>query len=110
MSSSHHPPIDQSSQSPTTSSKGAKLRKIPPIPFRRSNVKGDQEDDSGPSMLVASSLGLNHIKTRPSLSPLRFSSSVEAEVSSILNDGDVVENGTIKDDEESPERGQFLNY
>ncbi|CAM8906040.1 unnamed protein product [Rhodiola kirilowii] len=89
MSSNNHPPFDAaSSQSPTPSK--SKLRKIPPIPFRRSSPKCDDdnvdEDPLGPSMILPSSLGLNHIKTRSSLSPLRFSSSVEADVDSVLTD------------------------
>ncbi|GLT40305.1 hypothetical protein SLA2020_144500 [Shorea laevis] len=78
----------------TPSSSTPKLRKIPPIPIRRSNRESesdesasDYEDDQefeleqrieGSSMILASSLGLNHIRTRsgPASSPLRFSSSV----------------------------------
>ncbi|KAL7229553.1 hypothetical protein ACSBR2_008125 [Camellia fascicularis] len=67
-----------------------KLRKIPPIPVRRSHSKGEIEDandeDVGDaesecedeSIILASSLGLNHIRTRSASlpSPLRFSSSL----------------------------------
>ncbi|CAM8937446.1 unnamed protein product [Rhodiola kirilowii] len=89
MSTNHHPPIDAtSSQSPTTSN--AKLRKMPPIPVRRNCDKDEEgggdtadEDSSGHGPPISSS---DYIETRPSLSPLRFSSSVEAEVSSFLKD------------------------
>ncbi|XP_044504871.1 probable serine/threonine protein kinase IRE [Mangifera indica] len=91
---------NQDPSTPTPSSARTKtaklLKKIPPIPIRRG--KNDQvvEDDNNnnnknndnrgnkeireneePAILLASSLGLNHIKTRstPSPSPLRFSSS-----------------------------------
>uniref|UniRef100_A0A7N0RDC6 non-specific serine/threonine protein kinase n=1 Tax=Kalanchoe fedtschenkoi TaxID=63787 RepID=A0A7N0RDC6_KALFE len=100
MASNHHPPIDAaSSQSPTTSK--AKLRKMPPIPPRRSGARDDEGGDEnadadsgpghgpGPAIVLAATLGLNHIKTRSaSLSPLRFSSSVEADVASYLADRD----------------------
>ncbi|KAM5557119.1 putative serine/threonine protein kinase IRE [Rosa sericea] len=81
----------------------AKLRKIPPIPIRRSprhlaevNEQSDEEeddddeDDNGDDdddfrerrettpILLAASLGLNHIRTRSAPSPLRFSSSAGA--------------------------------
>lgn len=82
---------DPSTPTPSPSSARAKLlRKIPPIPIRRvkndevedDNNNGDQGDkelseNEESAILLASSLGLNHIKTRsvPSPSPLRFSSS-----------------------------------
>ncbi|PRQ59864.1 putative protein kinase AGC-MAST family [Rosa chinensis] len=74
----------------------AKLRKIPPIPIRRSprhlaevNEQSDEEGDDDEDdddddfrerrettpILLAASLGLNHIRTRSAPSPLRFSSS-----------------------------------
>lgn len=61
----------------------AKLRKIPPIPIRRTKLDNsevepqDNREQSGNDdspILLASSLGLNHIKTKYA-SPLRFSSS-----------------------------------
>lgn len=81
-------PTPASTPSPTTRTK---LRKIPPIPIRRgkhdhsegenqrrhhddSNVAQARGDDES-SILVASSLGLNHIRTKSvssSPSPLRF--------------------------------------
>ncbi|KAL5744366.1 hypothetical protein ACOSQ2_027482 [Xanthoceras sorbifolium] len=87
-----------SPSTPTPSSARAKLRKIPPIPLRRgkkedSSAAADddcynseedeqsQEKSENDDLLIlqASSLGLNHIKTKslptPSPSPLRFSSS-----------------------------------
>ncbi|KAA8533840.1 hypothetical protein F0562_031357 [Nyssa sinensis] len=87
--------------SPRTPS-SAKLRKIPPIPLRRSESKnetaeiaegsdkdcGDYESEyEKGSIVVASSLGLNHIRTRsaPLPSPLRFSSSA-ATPSNLGND------------------------
>uniref|UniRef100_A0A7N0V4L3 non-specific serine/threonine protein kinase n=1 Tax=Kalanchoe fedtschenkoi TaxID=63787 RepID=A0A7N0V4L3_KALFE len=92
MSFNHHPDA-ASSQSPTTSK--AKLRKMPPIPVRRSDAKEEEceesadEDDAGPAIILAAPLGLNHIKTRSSpLSPLRFSSCIEADVASYLKDGE----------------------
>lgn len=84
----------------------AKLLKIPPIPIRRSprhtihedeefeefEEEDDDDDDDdeeeyedqvrterktdGAPIVLASSLGLNHIRTRSAPSPLRFSSSV----------------------------------
>ncbi|CAJ1934335.1 unnamed protein product [Sphenostylis stenocarpa] len=68
----------------------AKLKKILPIPIRRSKLgnedqeeEGEEEEEEGEcgdvsSILLASSLGLNHIRTRSSSSPLRYSSSVGA--------------------------------
>ncbi|XP_050387584.1 probable serine/threonine protein kinase IRE [Argentina anserina] len=79
----------------------AKLRKIPPIPIRRSprhlaevneeseeeEADDDEDDDDDDDdddllerrettpILLAASLGLNHIRTRSAPSPLRFSSS-----------------------------------
>lgn len=79
----------------------AKLLKIPPIPIRRSprhtihedeefeefeeeddddeeyedQVRTERKTDDAP-IVLASSLGLNHIRTRSAPSPLRFSSSV----------------------------------
>ncbi|XP_059624828.1 probable serine/threonine protein kinase IRE [Cornus florida] len=88
--------------SPKTPSSKAKLRKIPPIPIRRSQSRvetgeedeeiSDEDRNNGngesthreeeeerppPPIVLASSLGLNHIRTRsaPLPSPLRFSSS-----------------------------------
>ncbi|KAM1708827.1 hypothetical protein TB2_001704 [Malus domestica] len=105
---------DEKSDLGTTSSVSspsrAKLLKIPPIPIRRSPSQTIQEDkefeeefeegyeddeededddraeriaDAAP-IVLASSLGLNHIRTRSAPSPLRFSSSVCAP----LNFGD----------------------
>ncbi|XP_057482092.1 probable serine/threonine protein kinase IRE isoform X1 [Actinidia eriantha] len=68
--------------SPRTPSSRVKLRKIPPIPVRRSPRKGEfvdgSDEDGGDSegeeasIILASSLGLNHIRTRsaPLPSPL----------------------------------------
>ncbi|PSR93354.1 Serine/threonine protein kinase [Actinidia chinensis var. chinensis] len=76
------------SNSPRTPSSRVKLRKIPPIPVRRSPSKGEfadgSDEDGGDSegeeasIILASSLGLNHIRTRsaPLPSPLLFSSLV----------------------------------
>lgn len=92
--SSTTPPLkpDQCDPVPGTPSSPAgrgKLQKIPPIPIRRSkvssssttthagNVDEGQEEDSS-SILLASSLGLNHIRTRSSSFPLRYSSSLGA--------------------------------
>ncbi|KAL6131880.1 hypothetical protein ACLB2K_070253 [Fragaria x ananassa] len=85
--------------SPTHASPSrAKLRKIPPIPIRRNprhlaevneeseeEEEGDDDDDEDEDdfrerrettpILLAASLGLNHIRTRSAPSPLRFSSS-----------------------------------
>ncbi|XP_068331014.1 probable serine/threonine protein kinase IRE [Pyrus communis] len=81
----------------------AKLLKIPQIPIQRStrhtihedeefeDDEEDEDDDSAerraddPPIVLPSSLGLNHIRTRSAPSPLRFSSSVCAP----LNFGDV---------------------
>ncbi|XP_058205693.1 probable serine/threonine protein kinase IRE isoform X2 [Rhododendron vialii] len=88
-------PEDSSGPNPRDSSPlppRVKLRKIPPIPVRRSPGesviadRSDEEDGSDgegaeseeeASIVLASSLGLNHIRTRsaPLPSPLRFSSS-----------------------------------
>ncbi|XP_077214183.1 putative serine/threonine protein kinase IRE [Tasmannia lanceolata] len=76
----------------TTTITRSKLRKIPRIPIRRDSAsevqnlekeessKRDREDGMEPghgnsSPILASSLGLNHIRTRSQPSPLRFSSS-----------------------------------
>ncbi|XP_057475698.1 probable serine/threonine protein kinase IRE isoform X2 [Actinidia eriantha] len=74
------------SDSPRTQSSRVKLRKIPPIPVRRGPSKGEfadgSDEDGGDSegeeasIILASSLGLNHIRTRsaPLPLPLRLSS------------------------------------
>ncbi|XP_061340467.1 probable serine/threonine protein kinase IRE [Gastrolobium bilobum] len=93
------PKPDQGIPAPATPSRlgRAKLQKIPPIPIRRtaasteegeladeekSEEKEEVEVEEGEravsSILLASSLGLNHIRTRSSSSPLRYSSSVGA--------------------------------
>ncbi|KAH7854620.1 hypothetical protein Vadar_016004 [Vaccinium darrowii] len=93
QSSSNQVPEDSSNQSPNDSSPRTpprvKLRKIPPIPVRRSSgeagiadgeeggsggVEGAESEEEA-SIVLASSLGLNHIRTRsaPLPSPLRFS-------------------------------------
>lgn len=87
------PPHETTSPSPSSPST-PKLRKIPPIPIRRSQKEteseesiSDNEDEigiedsksepqsKGSSIILASALGLNHIRTRsdPVPSPLRFS-------------------------------------
>ncbi|ESW03324.1 hypothetical protein PHAVU_011G004700 [Phaseolus vulgaris] len=84
--SSHKPAKDHSATAiPSSPSTRAKLRKIPPIPIRRSklgNEEQEEEEDDERSdsscILLASSLGLNNIRTRSSSSPLRYSSSVGA--------------------------------
>ncbi|KAK7341064.1 hypothetical protein VNO80_23988 [Phaseolus coccineus] len=84
--SSHKPGKDHSAATaiPSSPSSRAKLRKIPPIPIRRSklgNEEQEEEEDErsdSSSILLASSLGLNNIRTRSSSSPLRYSSSVGA--------------------------------
>ncbi|KAK7312074.1 hypothetical protein VNO77_35637 [Canavalia gladiata] len=73
---------------PSTLAARAKLQKIPPIPIRRTKLStdgGNEEEDEEEgecdesSILLASSLGLNHIRTtRSSSSPLRYSSSLGA--------------------------------
>ncbi|CAK7337072.1 unnamed protein product [Dovyalis caffra] len=117
MSTNNHDHEDPSSSasktmpspSPSTlnsssSSSSFKLRKIPPIPIRRSPLndtesinnddgddtnyrdendakeklgKGNDKEDDNTPIIMASALGLNHIRTRslPIPSPLRFSSS-----------------------------------
>ncbi|XP_059450583.1 probable serine/threonine protein kinase IRE [Corylus avellana] len=96
------------SPSETAPSSRAKLRKIPQIPIRRSPkddeyaTRSDDEDeeeegeddvsdpdDAHSPMLVASKLGLNHIRTRSAPSPLRFSS-LAGTLSNLGNDS----NGT----------------
>lgn len=96
------PPLTSTSAAAATSSptqpspSRAKLRKIPPIPIRRSprhlvevNEESEEEGDDDEEdddddfterkgttpILLAASLGLNHIRTRSAPSPLRFSSS-----------------------------------
>lgn len=103
------PPTTSSwSPSETAPSSRAKLRKIPQIPIRRSAkddeyaTRSDDEDeeeegeddvsdpdDADSPMLVASKLGLNHIRTRSAPSPLRFSS-LSGTLSNLGNDS----NGT----------------
>ncbi|XP_029127207.1 probable serine/threonine protein kinase IRE [Cajanus cajan] len=92
MSSSRPPPhspskTDQRDPAPGTPSSfsgRSKLQKIPPIPIRRSKLAGNEEPEEeegergDPNILLASSLGLNHIRTRSSSSPLRYSSSLGA--------------------------------
>lgn len=67
-----------------------KLRKMPPIPNRWTTIEDEEGEESGQkvegkeeqetpedvssSILQASSLGLNHIRTRSAPSPLRFPS------------------------------------
>ncbi|XP_031265830.1 probable serine/threonine protein kinase IRE [Pistacia vera] len=96
MSSDNQDPSTPTPSVSSPSSARAKmLRKIPPIPIRRgkndeledtNNNNNNNDDDKGnkelsesekSAILLASSLGLNHIKTRSasSPSPLRFSSS-----------------------------------
>ncbi|XP_010276971.1 PREDICTED: probable serine/threonine protein kinase IRE isoform X2 [Nelumbo nucifera] len=83
----------------TTATK-SKLKKIPPIPINRSpsrtSEKKETSDDNaetelGPddsSPIIASSIGLNHIRTRSAPSPLRFSSPASKSPSNEKNDGD----------------------
>lgn len=87
------PPTSSWLPTVTPPSSRAKLRKIPQIPIHRSpkhdyaTRSDDEEDeeeqreddvsdteDADSPMLVASKLGLNHIRTRSAPSPLRFSS------------------------------------
>ncbi|GAV90923.1 Pkinase domain-containing protein [Cephalotus follicularis] len=92
--------------SSTPTSAGSKLRKMPPIPVRRVDRHVNEEDEeeevcveqrineinddepssssSSPPIILPSCLGLNHIRTRsvPSPSPLRFSSTSAAILSS----------------------------
>ncbi|CAK9311223.1 unnamed protein product [Citrullus colocynthis] len=89
----------------------AKLRKIPPIPIRRDSIPnaGDsdsdhendppedqplQPDDS--SIIMASSLGLNHIRTRSAPLPLRTSA-----VGTPSNLGDNSRNNVVSSETES---------
>lgn len=82
------PETTSSCSSSTSTPTNFKLRKIPPIPVRRThfddtddenedNELSDltKEDENNP-IIQPSSLGLNHIRTQfgPSPSPLRFSS------------------------------------
>ncbi|KAF6167442.1 hypothetical protein GIB67_004526 [Kingdonia uniflora] len=64
MADNQSSPDDPESSSAATT----KLRKIPPIPIRRKNTDSEDEDDDedleGSSPILASSLGLNHIRTR----------------------------------------------
>jgi hypothetical protein len=107
------PPTTSSwSPSDAAPSSRAKLRKIPQIPIRRSpkddeyatqsddddddedeEEEGEDDvsdpDDADSPMLVASKLGLNHIRTRSAPSPLRFSS-LSSKLSNLGNDS----NGT----------------
>ncbi|XP_014492723.1 probable serine/threonine protein kinase IRE [Vigna radiata var. radiata] len=83
--SSHKPGQDHPAPGKPSSPAGrAKLLKIPPIPIRRSNLGNEEEKEEedecseSSSILLASSLGLNNIRTRSSASPLRYSSSVGA--------------------------------
>ncbi|KAI4332032.1 hypothetical protein L6164_016973 [Bauhinia variegata] len=95
---------DKDLSTPSSATARGKLRKIPPIPIRRSareehpaaSVSEDDEEEEGgesrvclvegvdSSILLASSLGLNQIRTRSAFSPLRFSSSLGTP--SYLND------------------------
>ena len=97
------------SPSDTAPSSQVKLRKIPHIPIHRSpkddeyatqsdddedeEEEGEDDvsdpDDADSPMLVASKLGLNHIRTRSAPSPLRFSS-LSGTLSNLGNDS----NGT----------------
>ncbi|CBI24554.3 unnamed protein product, partial [Vitis vinifera] len=88
----HDPPppaVDSSPTAAPSASLKAKLRKIPPIPVRRNprddSVDDKEEEGDGESenddvsdddseFILASSLGLNQIRTRSSPSPLRFTS------------------------------------
>lgn len=90
----HDPPssaaaADSSSSAAPSTSLKTKLRKIPPIPARRhprdapaenkaeegdGESENDYNSDDDSDFVLASSLGLNQIRTRPSPSPLRFSS------------------------------------
>ncbi|KAG8638492.1 hypothetical protein MANES_14G034300v8 [Manihot esculenta] len=104
MSTSASPKIPDNQDPPETTSSSStstptsyKLRKIPPIPIRRTHFRenaesspfddteDEKEDDElsdfpkegkNSPVILASSLGLNHIKTQsaPAPSPLRFSS------------------------------------
>ncbi|CAN4080825.1 unnamed protein product [Withania somnifera] len=65
--------IDTSSQPPLL-----KLRKIPPIPVRHRNIFANEEEDN-----KASILGLNHIRTRSSPSPLRDCNSFDVEYNGV---------------------------
>ncbi|XP_027356126.1 probable serine/threonine protein kinase IRE [Abrus precatorius] len=73
---------DPSPGTPSAFGGRTKLQKIPPIPIRRTKASTNEgheekeEEECHSSLLVASSLGLNHIRTRSSSSPLRYSSSV----------------------------------
>ncbi|KAL2329375.1 hypothetical protein Fmac_022802 [Flemingia macrophylla] len=73
-SMSSPPEADRGEPSSSSLSGRAKLKKIPPIPIRQNN----DNERSDPNILLASSLGLNHIRTRSSSSPLRYSSSLGA--------------------------------
>lgn len=96
------------SMPPSSAPPKCKLRKIPPIPIRRkpkiegssNEIDGNNDDDGeeqepdDSSPLLASSLGLNHIRTRSvsSPSPLRFSSSAAMQ-SYHCDDADKVKDG-----------------
>lgn len=130
------PPSDHDpSLSPSASAAAAKLRKIPPIPIRRDSKHianaGDSEADQDPddrhhhedphddaddrgdqsgdsSILMASSLGLNHIRTRSAPLPLRTSA-----VGTPSNLGDNSRNNTSVGVESEPkpsftEQGMYL--
>lgn len=99
------------SMPPPSTPPKCKLRKIPPIPIRRkpkiegnnNEIDGNNDDDGeeqepdDSSPLLASALGLNHIRTRSvsSPSPLRFSSSAAMQ-SYHCDDAD-----KVKDEEDS---------
>lgn len=96
------------SMPPPSTPPKCKLRKIPPIPIRRkpkiegnnNEIDGNNDDDGeeqepdDSSPLLASALGLNHIRTRSvsSPSPLRFSSSAAMQ-SYHCDDADKVKDG-----------------
>ncbi|XP_057952775.1 probable serine/threonine protein kinase IRE [Malania oleifera] len=76
---------DNSASSPAASV--GKLRKIPPIPIHRGQHREgaaeardseDDEEELHSSPILASSLGLNHIRIKSAPSPLRFSASVQS--------------------------------
>ncbi|XP_028801718.1 probable serine/threonine protein kinase IRE [Neltuma alba] len=89
---------DSTSNISSPASSRAKLQKSPPIPNRWTTAIGEegeqrneeavhkleqaQIEDASASILLASSLGLNHIRTRSASSPLRFPSLAEASPSS----------------------------
>lgn len=101
MSTPSPPPANPTPAASADSPSGprVKLRKIPPIPLRRSNTndgiagedsgRGAGEDEEENLILAASALGLNRIRTRsaPMPSPLRFSGKMER--SNLGNDASV---------------------